>query len=93
MDIKAKKAAALKYTPGVDSVPVISAVGKGIIADKIIETAQENDVPVIEDTTAADVLSNFSAGDAIPEQLYEVIAQILVFIAQTDEKLKNKLPK
>ncbi len=93
MNKKIKKAAALKYDPNQNNAPIISAVGLGIVAEKIVETAQKNEVPVVEDSSVAEVLSSFSVGDTIPEQLYEIVAQVLVFIAEADANYKSKFIK
>ncbi len=79
-----KRAAALKYDPLRDDAPIISALGLGAVADKIIETAQAHDIPIVENDPLADVLSRLSIGDAIPPRLYEAVAQILIFISQKD---------
>lgn len=81
---KKLQAAALKYDPEQDNAPVISAMGMGHVAEKIIESAKIHDVPVMEDKSLSDVLMQLSVGDAIPAHLYEAVAQILVFISQKD---------
>ncbi|MGN0375214.1 MAG: EscU/YscU/HrcU family type III secretion system export apparatus switch protein [Butyrivibrio sp.] len=86
-----KQAIALQYNPG-DEAPTIVASGKGIIADKIIEKAKESDVPLYEDAKLADTLSKLEIGDAIPPELYNVVAQILVFVDNLD-KIKGKLDR
>ena len=86
---KEKTAVALSYEPG-DTAPKIVATGKGHVADKIIETAKENDVPFYQDSELADTLSKFDIGEAIPPELYEVVAEILVFV-DCMEKVKAKL--
>ena len=86
-----KQAIALQYNPG-DEAPTIVASGKGIIADKIIEKAKESDVPLYEDAKLADTLSKLEIGDAIPPELYNVVAEILVFVDNLD-KIKGKLDR
>ncbi len=86
---KIKKATALAYQPGVDRSPKIVATGRGEIAEKIIETAKEAAVPVYEDAHLADVLSTLKIGTEIPEELYEVVAEVLAFISRVDEKAQN----
>lgn len=78
------QAAALKFDPLKNDAPIISALGMGSIADKIIETAKTHDIPVVTNKPLSDVLAKLSIGDAIPPQLYEAVAQILVFISQKD---------
>ncbi|MBR1628528.1 MAG: EscU/YscU/HrcU family type III secretion system export apparatus switch protein [Lachnospiraceae bacterium] len=82
-------AVALAYDPG-DEAPRILATGKGHIAQKIIEEAKAADVPFYKDSKLAETLSALEIGDAIPPDLYEVVAQILVFVDGMD-KVKQKL--
>lgn len=84
-----KTAVALAYTPG-DDAPKILATGKGHMAERIIEEAKAADVPFYQDSALAETLSKLEIGDAIPPELYEVVAQILVFVDGMD-KVKAKL--
>ncbi|MBQ1902160.1 MAG: EscU/YscU/HrcU family type III secretion system export apparatus switch protein [Lachnospiraceae bacterium] len=86
---KEKTAVALAYNPG-DDAPKILATGKGYIAERIIEEAKEHDVPFYKDDKLAETLSKLEIGDAIPPELYEVVAEILVFVDGMD-KIKAKL--
>ena len=81
-----KTAVAIEYVPG-EAAPKILATGKGVIADKIIERAKESNVPTYKDDKLADTLK---IGDMIPTELYEVVAEILVFVNDLD-KLKAKI--
>ncbi len=84
-----KTAVALAYNPG-DVAPTILATGKGKLAEKIIEKAKESDVPLYKDNKLAATLSKLEIGDTIPPELYEVVAEILVFVDDMD-KLRSKL--
>ena len=86
---KPRQAIALSYDP-VDDAPKVVASGTGAIAEKIIQKAQEADVPVHRDDKLADTLSRLEIGDAIPPELYEVVAEILVFVDAMD-KIKAKI--
>lgn len=88
-DKSAKTAVALAYEPG-DTAPKILATGKGEVADRIIEKAKESKVPLYKDNKLADTLSKLQIGDAIPPELYEVVAEILVFVDDMD-RMKAKL--
>ncbi len=88
---KQKTAVALEYDPE-DAAPKIVATGKGKVAEKIIEAAKEADVPVHEDSKLAETLSKLEIGEMIPPELYEVVAEILVFVDAMD-KIKAKLEK
>lgn len=86
---KEKTAVAIAYEPG-DTAPKILATGKGEVAERIIETAKENDVPFYQDNKLAETLSKLEIGDAIPPELYDVVAEILVFVDDMD-RLKAKV--
>ncbi|NMA34764.1 MAG: flagellar biogenesis protein [Clostridiaceae bacterium] len=82
---KIKEAAALRYTPENDA-PEIIALGKGAAAEKIVEKAKESGVPVHEDVELAHALNLLNIGDEIPQELYEVVAKILIFVGDVDGK-------
>ena len=86
---KIKQAIALSYDPNSDAAPKVIASGKGAIADKISEKAKEEKVPVHKDTKLADTLSRLEIGEMIPPELYEVVAEILVFVDAMD-KIRQK---
>ncbi|MDK2798386.1 MAG: flagellar biosynthesis protein [Clostridiales bacterium] len=83
-----KKAAAIKYNMG-EHAPKIIASGKGKIAQNIIDKAKENKVPIYQDPELAHMLNLLQIGDEIPPELYEIVAQILVFVSDLD-KLKGE---
>lgn len=80
---KVKQAVALSYDPD-DDAPKVVATGKGALAEKIIEEAKQAKVPVHKDSKLADTLSRLEIGELIPPELYEVVAEILVFVDQMD---------
>ena len=80
---KPKQAVALSYDPD-DDAPKVVATGKGALAEKIIEEAKQAKVPVHKDSKLADTLSRLEVGELIPPELYEVVAEILVFVDQMD---------
>ncbi|MCR5627860.1 MAG: EscU/YscU/HrcU family type III secretion system export apparatus switch protein [Lachnospiraceae bacterium] len=86
---KVKTAVAIQYVPG-EVAPKVVASGKGHVAEKIIEEAKAADVPLHEDSKLAQTLSNLEIGEMIPPELYEVVAEVLVFVDRM-EKLKHKL--
>ena len=88
---KVKQDIALSYDPE-DNAPRVIASGKGVLAERIIEKAQEAAVPVHRDDKLADTLSRLEIGEMIPPELYEVVAEILVFVDAMD-KIKAKMDK
>ena len=83
-----KTAVALSYEAG-DQAPKILATGKGYVAEKIIEVAKEENVPVHKDEKLAATLSKLEIGDYIPKELYGVVAEILVFVDRVEGVKKN----
>lgn len=83
--MKRKKAAALKYD-SVFSTPSVTAVGFGEIADKIIEEAEKNNVPIVENASLTENLTKLSIRQEIPFELYEAVAEIIAFIYSLDNK-------
>jgi flagellar biosynthesis protein len=88
---KPRTAIALSYEPN-EAAPKVIASGKGYLADKIIERAKEADVPLHKDEKLADTLSKLQIGDTIPAELYEVVAEILVFVDKMD-RIKDKVDR
>ncbi len=86
-----KEVAALKYDPATDDVPTIVAIGHGHTAEKILERAQEHDIPVVQDAGLAQLLSKLSVGDEIPPEVYKVVAQILLFVSGMDTSYGEKI--
>ncbi|MFA9378972.1 MAG: EscU/YscU/HrcU family type III secretion system export apparatus switch protein [Lachnotalea sp.] len=84
-----KVAVALQYDP-LDNAPRVIATGKGYLAEKIIDTAKAEKVPIREDAKLSSSLATLSIGDMIPPELYEVVAEVLTFVDDMD-KMKRKL--
>lgn len=82
--MKRKKAAAIKYEKGI-SAPIVTAMGFGHVAEKIINTARDSDIPIIENDYIVDNLSSVSVGENIPNELYEIVAEILAYIYSIDK--------
>lgn len=83
---KRKKAVALKYDPAKDNAPKVSAKGKGAVADNIIELAGKHGVPVRNDPDLVEILSRLEIDEAIPSEVYVVVAELLAFVYSADKK-------
>lgn len=84
-----RKAVALQYENGMPA-PVVVASGMGYLAEKIVEVAAENGVPVYEDTSLATMLSQLQLGQPIPESLYRFIVDIYVYFLHFDPNNPQK---
>jgi flagellar biosynthetic protein FlhB len=80
-------AIALMYDREVMSAPQIVAKGKGLIAQKIRDVAQEHGIPIIENKPLAWALyENAEIGDEVPENLYRGVAEILAMVYKLGKK-------
>ncbi len=81
--MKGKKAVAIKYDPK-DIAPKVVAKGEGELADKIVEIGEKNDIHIYKDEKLVEELTRIELGANIPSELYEVVAEILIFIEGLD---------
>jgi flagellar biosynthesis protein len=82
-----KKAVAIKYNRDKDRAPKVLAKGRNAIAEKIIEVAQDNKVPIYPDKDLVQVLETLDLDFEIPPDLYRAVAEVLVFIYSINGKL------
>jgi len=75
-----KKAVALKYDKEKNRAPVIGAKGEGKTAQKIIQIAKENGVPLKKDEDLVELLSKVELDKEVPPQMYKAIAEVFSFI-------------
>lgn len=86
MSKKIQKAAALRYDKSKSSAPTVIAKGKGLSAQKIIEIARENNLPIRKDEDLVELLSKVELDKEVPENLYKAVAEIFSFIYKTTNK-------
>jgi flagellar biosynthesis protein len=86
---KTSLAAALKYDGQKDVAPRVTARGRGIIAEKIIELARKNDVPIKNDPALVQILSKLDIDEQIPAEIYKAVAEILAFVYTINEKRRG----
>jgi len=67
-----------------DTAPIVVASGMGSLAERIVEVAQENGVPVYEDDSLATMLTQLKLGQEIPEELYQAIVEIYIYFLNFD---------
>ena len=86
---KLNTAVALSYEPD-EQAPKIIAAGRGHIAERIKELANDNNIPLYKDEHLANTLSKLEIGSYIPPEIYDVVAEILVFVDKMD-RIKGKV--
>jgi flagellar biosynthesis protein len=90
-DEKPRRATALRYTEGSDA-PEVVATGRGEIARKILDAAEEAGVPVRRDPALVEALSKLDVGQAIPPDLYIAVAEALVWAYRLDARASRPRP-
>ena len=78
-----KRAVALHYGAD-DTAPVVVASGMGYLAEKIVDVAHANGVPIYEDDSLATILTQLNLGQEIPAELYQAIVDIYVYFLNFD---------
>ncbi|MCL4385412.1 MAG: EscU/YscU/HrcU family type III secretion system export apparatus switch protein [Cyanobacteria bacterium] len=85
-----KKAVALKYEKEKYSAPQVIAKGQREIAKKIIEKAEEFNIPLYEDANLTEILSKLDVGSLIPPEIYKAVAEVLAWVYLLDKKSEPK---
>ncbi|NPA12476.1 MAG: flagellar biosynthesis protein FlhB [Aquificae bacterium] len=85
-----KKAVALKYDREKDNAPRVVAKGKGYIGEKIIQIAKEHNIPIKEDPILVEALSKVEINQEIPPELYQAVAEVLIYIYRKTSQLKKR---
>jgi flagellar biosynthesis protein len=77
-----RRATALRYEG--TGAPKVAASGRGYIADRIVEVARENGIPVREDPALAEALAALELDTEIPEDLYTAVAEAIAWAYSLD---------
>ncbi|MBI2881393.1 MAG: EscU/YscU/HrcU family type III secretion system export apparatus switch protein [Candidatus Tectomicrobia bacterium] len=88
-NLENRAAVALRYEPEEDAAPRVTAKGRGLLADRIIELARQNGVPLRQDPGLVEILSRLELDQAIPPEAYRVVAEILAFVYTLNEDRKR----
>jgi flagellar biosynthetic protein FlhB len=83
-------AVAMRYRRDEDAAPVVVAKGQDLVALKIREIAEANDVPVVEDRALARSLHDAVEIDRmIPPEFYRAVAELLHFLQAKKTPLRS----
>lgn len=86
-------AVALKYEMGAAGAPRVVAKGADLIAQKIREIAEENDVPIVENPPLARALyAGVEVDQEIPREHYRAVAEIIGYVFRLKGKIKGNAP-
>ena len=87
-DTPPKTAVALHWSG--EGAPRVTAKGREEVAERILAVAREHDVPIKEDRELTAVLAHVDLGNAIPEELYLAVAQVIAFAYRLSGKEPGK---
>ncbi len=74
-------AVALQYEMEKMVAPIVVAKGKGVLADRIKEIAEREEIPITEEPPLARALHDgCEVGEPIPENLYQAVAEVLAMV-------------
>jgi flagellar biosynthesis protein len=79
---KPRRVTALRYEG--TGAPKVAASGQGYIADRILEVARENGIPIREDPALSQALEALELGEEIPEDLYKAVAEAIAWAYSLD---------
>ena len=72
------------------NAPTVVAKGARLLAERIKQIAAENSVPVVEKRALAQLLyKSVEVGQEIPENLYQVVAEVLAYVYQIDRRAEK----
>ncbi|MGR3483835.1 MAG: type III secretion system export apparatus subunit SctU [Paracoccaceae bacterium] len=81
-------AVAIRYTEGQTPLPIVVAKGRGTQAQHIRVLAEEAGVPVFRSVPTARLLfAETALGDFVPDEAFEVVAEILSWVARHEDEL------
>ena len=73
-------AVALKDSSGENSVPIITAAGRGKLAEQILQIALENDIKIRTDADLAEMLAKIELESPIPSEAFMAVAEVLSYV-------------
>ena len=73
-------AVALQYEKGSREAPKVVAKGRGLLAERIVELAEENGIIIEANPVLAQALSGVEIDDTIPLELYEAVAIVIGYV-------------
>jgi len=79
-------AVAVKYDRDKMAAPRVTAKGGGAIARRMRELARKHEVPLVRDVSLARALFTVEMGRYVPRDLYEAVAEVLLFASRLREE-------
>ncbi|MCC8180483.1 MAG: EscU/YscU/HrcU family type III secretion system export apparatus switch protein [Planctomycetes bacterium] len=87
---KRQLAVALRYNEDKDAAPRVLAKGKGAVAQKILDIAKDQNIPIRDDPDLVEALAKLDVGSLIPTELYPAVAEVLAFVYKQNQKFAQR---
>ncbi len=88
-DNKPITAFAVTYDDELGQKPLITAKGKGKLAEKILDIAFDNNVKVRQDSDLVEILDSVDVGEEIPLKALGPVTEILEYVYMLNERYKK----
>ena len=80
-----RRAVALRYDAQREGAPKVVAKGAGLLANRIMQLAEEHGVVVHHDPDLVGLLAQLDVQAEIPENLYRAVAEVLAFVYRLNQ--------
>lgn len=84
------KAVALQYDEETQRAPVVTASGRGVVAEQILQIAFAQGVKVREDADLVELLEKIELDTPIPLEAFAAVAEILAYVYKANASLKQR---
>jgi flagellar biosynthesis protein len=88
-------AVALRYhpqAPYLDAAPRLVAKGEGLLADRILQLARANNIPVERDPNLLAALEPLQVDRVLPPELFKAVAILLAALYRANGRAASLLP-
>lgn len=76
----------MRYDKSNDSAPILTAKGRGQVAEKIIEVARAHNIPLRSDADLVEILEKVELDHEIPLEVYTVVAEIFSYLYKANQR-------
>ena len=73
-------AVAIKDGSDDGNIPIITAAGRGKLAEQILQLAYDNDIKVRSDADLAEILAKIELESPIPSEAFMAVAEVLSYV-------------
>jgi flagellar biosynthesis protein len=83
---KRQTAIALQESDALGDAPIVTAAGRGVLAENILQMAFENGINVREDSALAEMLASIELDSPIPSEAFMAVAEVLSYVYRANGK-------